>query len=189
MFIKNTNQKGQSLFEILFALAIMAMIGVAVVSLSVSAVRNNIYANNKTLANKYTMEGQEWIRNKRDNNYHDIWTRGGAYDSQPKAYCLSDLNDTNWFNDPPTYKEKDGEIDYNQMFGTGGNQCSTPILGESNIYRLIIMQRTDLSPTLMHLTNVDESIRVLVVVHWTDGQGDHNAVAETYLTEWKSQKW
>ena len=155
------NNKGQSLFEILFAVAIMALIGVAIVSLSVSSVRNNIFANNKTLANKYNVEAQEWLRAERDENFHSIWSKSG----QPAEmqYCLNDLTDSNWFNN-----HNDCEDDEN--------------ISDTVFYRELYLTRIDLETT-----NSDvESILAKVIVKWTDAQGTHEVVSETYLTDWRN---
>ena len=161
------NLKGQSLFEILFALAVMAMIGVAVVSLSVSAVRNNIYANNKTLANKYNLEGQEWLRNMRDNGFQEVWDHSKNHDSDFFHYCVEDVDTHTWANDGPCDPTND-----------------LPISGTKVFYRTVSLRRVDLVGG-----GERESVSVVIKVEWTDGQGDHTSVSETYLTNWKIQTW
>ena len=170
----NKNQKGQSLFEILFSLAIMAMIGVAVVSLSVSAVRNNIYANNKTLANKYNLEGQEWLRSLRDDSFSDLWDHAKPPGNPNNTYCL------------PT-------VDYpTGIWWSKNTKCDPEDVDEvipgTNFIRYMIFTKVDLIPAL-YKGELEESVKAVFIVEWTDGQGDHTSVSETILTNWKTQTW
>ena len=168
------NEYGQSLFEILFALAIMAMIGVAVVSLSVSAVRNNIYANNKTLANKYNLEGQEWLRRLRDDSFSDLWDHAKPL-SVTKTYCLSTLDypPGNWWN------QSDHDCD---------SQNVDDVIPGTQFTRHLDLKKINLTDAF-HNGDENESIKAVFVVEWTDGQGDHDSTTETFLTDWKSQNW
>ena len=55
--------KGQSMFEVVIALFIIAMIIVGVVSLTTVSVSNSFFKN-KTLAGKYSQEAIEWLRSQ-----------------------------------------------------------------------------------------------------------------------------
>lgn len=66
--MKNQNQKGQSLFEVVVALAIASLIIFALVSLTSNAIRNTVFSKNKTLASKYAQEANEWLRSQRDSD-------------------------------------------------------------------------------------------------------------------------
>ncbi|MCX6705599.1 MAG: hypothetical protein NTV24_00635 [Candidatus Woesebacteria bacterium] len=63
-------EKGQSLFEVVMALGVIAVITVGVVSLSVNAIRNAAFSKNKTLAGRYAQEATEWLRSQRDNDFN-----------------------------------------------------------------------------------------------------------------------
>lgn len=56
--------KGQSMFEVVIALFIIAMVIVGVVSLSTVSLANSLYSRNKTLAGKYSQEAIEWLRSQ-----------------------------------------------------------------------------------------------------------------------------
>ncbi len=56
--------KGQSMFEVVIALFIIAMIIVGVVSLTTVSVSNSVFSKNKTLAGKYSQEAIEWLRSQ-----------------------------------------------------------------------------------------------------------------------------
>lgn len=80
-------QKGQSLFEVVVALAISTLIIVAVVSLASNSIRNSTYSKNKTLAASYAQEAMEWLRNQRDSN-----TAGFFASVQTSPWCLAILS-------------------------------------------------------------------------------------------------
>ena len=85
---KNKNLKktlsGQSLFEVVLALAISTIILVAVVSLVTVAVRNSSFSKNKTLAGRHAQEVQEWLRGERDGDWDVFY--GHATDSS--LWCM-----------------------------------------------------------------------------------------------------
>lgn len=62
------HQKGQSLFEVVVAIAISAIIIVALVSLTTNSIRNATYSRNNTLASRHVQDVVEWLRGQRDNN-------------------------------------------------------------------------------------------------------------------------
>ena len=83
--------KGQSLFEVLFAIAIAAIILVGVVSLSSSGVRNSAFSRNKTLATRFAQETTEWIRRERD--FTNDWT---AFSAHAGTHCFSSTPISSW---------------------------------------------------------------------------------------------
>ncbi len=66
-------ESGQSLFEVVIALAISALIVMALVSLVSNSIQNANFSKNKTLASNYAQEVTEWLRRERDT---DITTFG-----------------------------------------------------------------------------------------------------------------
>ena len=67
--------KGQALFEIVFAVGIASLVLIGVVSLVTTSVRNTDFAQNETSATKLTQEATEWLRKERDEN----WTAFASY--------------------------------------------------------------------------------------------------------------
>lgn len=63
---------GQSMFEVIFALGIAALIMISVASLATTAVRNETFARDNALANRYAQEGMELIRSHRDADWDNI---------------------------------------------------------------------------------------------------------------------
>lgn len=60
--------KGQSMFEVVMALFIIALIIVGVVFLSTNSITNSSFSKNKTVAGRYTQEAIEWLRGQRDSD-------------------------------------------------------------------------------------------------------------------------
>jgi Tfp pilus assembly protein PilV len=78
---------GQSLFEVVMAIAISALIIVAIVSLTSNSIQNSSYSKDKTLAATYVQEANEWLRGQRDS---DINVFVGHVVTP--IWCLKDLN-------------------------------------------------------------------------------------------------
>ena len=79
--------KGQSLFEVVAALAVVALIIVALVSLVAKAVSNANFSRNQTLASRYSQEATEWLRGERDKDFDQFRTQAS---SSPQ--CLNNLS-------------------------------------------------------------------------------------------------
>jgi len=79
--------KGQSLFEVVIALAISAIIISALVSLVSSSIRNANYAKNNTLAARHAQDATEWLRKERDDDIDNFMTRVLS-----PTWCLSSLS-------------------------------------------------------------------------------------------------
>ncbi len=81
---------GQSLLEVVFAIGVMALIMTALVSLSITSVRNSTSARNRTVASRYSQEAIETFRAERDVNYdtfkNNVNTVGAL------NLCLQDLS-------------------------------------------------------------------------------------------------
>ena len=86
--MRNKLNKGQSLFEVMFALSVAAMILVAVVALVATSIRNSTFSKNKALANKYASELSEWLKKERNNGWNSFSQQLGTTDSN---WCMVDL--------------------------------------------------------------------------------------------------
>ena len=84
---------GQSLFEVVFALAIAGIILIGIVSLATSAVRNTTFARNQSVATRYVQEGVEWLREQRDTDWGDFLGRASA---GGRVWCLSSSPIGSW---------------------------------------------------------------------------------------------
>lgn len=81
------NQKGQSLFEVVFAVGMSALIITAVVVLAANALSNSTFSKNKALAGRFTQEAVEWLRSQRDENWDNFYTR-----TLTTTWCLPDVD-------------------------------------------------------------------------------------------------
>jgi len=81
------NESGQSLFEIILALAITTLIIVALVALTATSIRNTTFSKNKTLASRFSQEATEWLRGERDADFSAFETR-----TLTPLYCLPSLS-------------------------------------------------------------------------------------------------
>jgi hypothetical protein len=86
------NTAGQSLFEIVVALGVIALVVVALVLMSSVTIRNNNFARDKTLATRYSEEGIEWLRGERDAGFTVFAAHSSTGGS---VYCLQSLDFTN----------------------------------------------------------------------------------------------
>ncbi|OGM09131.1 hypothetical protein A2159_01725 [Candidatus Woesebacteria bacterium RBG_13_34_9] len=84
MINKKLNQ-GQSLFELVVAISVIALILMGIVSVAAVSVRNSSFSRNSTIANKYAQEATEWLRQQRDSNWSVFSTHS---DSSGITTCL-----------------------------------------------------------------------------------------------------
>lgn len=84
-----TFSSGQSLFEVVVALAISTLVIIAVVSLAALSIRNTDFSKNKTLASKYAQDATEWLRGQRDADFDAF-----ASNTITNAWCLRTLSFT-----------------------------------------------------------------------------------------------
>lgn len=73
-YLQLTTIHGQSLFEVVIAIGVAALILVAAVSLSTTSLRNSNFTKNNALATKLAQEGGEWIRQQRDSGWENLRT-------------------------------------------------------------------------------------------------------------------
>lgn len=80
------NNLGQSMFEILVAVFVVAISLTAVVSLATNALSNTTFSKDRTLAAKHTQDAVEWLRAERDRDWGVFLARATA---GGREYCLS----------------------------------------------------------------------------------------------------
>lgn len=79
---------GQSLFEVILAIGITALVLVGALSLSTTSLRNSTFSKNDTIATKYAQVGTEWLREQRDEDFANLTSRVGGIRciSEPPAW-------------------------------------------------------------------------------------------------------
>jgi len=80
-------ERGQSLFEVVLALAIAALIIIAIVALATISIRNANFSRNQSLATRYAQEAIEWLRGQRDEDWDAFATR-----ALTPLWCLKSLS-------------------------------------------------------------------------------------------------
>lgn len=149
--------KGQSLFEVIMALAIATLIIVALVALASSSIRNTTFSKNKTLATRYSQEATEWLRGQRDTDWATFYARAAN-----PLYCLKSLSWT------------DAVIG---ACGSGQEIANTPFKRE------VAFSRT----TVTVGGSPKDVVEAEIKVYWTDAQGVHEVRAATDFTDWRQQ--
>jgi Tfp pilus assembly protein PilV len=94
-FKKSYREKGQSLFELILAIGVSAIIIVVLVSLVSNALQNAAFSRNETLAARHAQTTTEWLRAQRDNNIDNFIANAAI-----PTWCLTDnpLTDSSWNN-------------------------------------------------------------------------------------------
>lgn len=80
---------GQSLFELVVAIAISALIIVVLVSLVASSIRNATFSKNNAQASSYAQAATEWLRSERDNDANTFFSTKAITGT---TYCLDSLS-------------------------------------------------------------------------------------------------
>lgn len=82
-------KNGQTMVEMLVAVAIVVLVLVTVVSRVVAAVASANFARNQALSTRFSQEGLEWARSQRDSLG---WVGFSPYISSSPTYCVPDLS-------------------------------------------------------------------------------------------------
>jgi hypothetical protein len=163
MLIKNLKLKtqnlkdgGQSMFEIMFALAISALVLVAIVSVSVFSLRNATFSKNKAQANKFAGETDTWLKIQRDfyPNWSDFYDQALPDSPNDAVWCLKILT---WSS--PTFKGLCTDTDF--------------ITGTDFIRQMSVSDQ-----------DAGKGLKFTTIVSWSDSVGDHSTTTTTVLTNW-----
>ncbi len=84
--IPKTNKRGQSLFEVVFAVGMVSLVLITIVSLATISIRNSTNSRISNQAARSIEDATEWIRGERDTD----WATFSA--KAPGTYCLSNLD-------------------------------------------------------------------------------------------------
>lgn len=150
--------KGQSLFELLIAIGISALIIVVLVSLVASALQNAAFARNQTLAGRYAQEATEWLRGQRD---ADTNTFKENVASQPYEIVRC-FNTFNW---------------------TSIGPCGTGDTIDGQFIRQISFKTVNAEVN----GEIKDIIEADVTVSWTDSKGLHQITNATDFSDWRQR--
>jgi hypothetical protein len=152
---KHSFESGQSLFELLVAIGISALIIVVLVSLVSNALQNATFARNMTLSGRYAQEATEWLRTQRDVSTDTFITNVSSQIGV--ARCFNNL-------------------DWN---GIGG--CGTSTITGTQFIRQITFSSKDTVVDGETKTIIEADI----VVFWTDSKGYHETRSATDFSDWR----
>lgn len=148
---------GQSLFELILAIGISALIIVGMVSLVNNSLQNSVFSKNQAEASQYAESATEWLRGQRDNNITTFITHATT---PPLSWCLIDssLTDTSW---------------------NTHNTC-----GSTTITGTIFIREVDFVHTVVSGKDV---YTANLTVKWTDSKGTHTVNNSTAFTDWRER--
>jgi len=101
-------QSGQSLIEVLTALAVVLLVIVALIRATTSSMKGSDFAKTQSSATSYGQEAIEWIRAERDKDWNNL---------SPNTYCLNSLS---WSGGSCTTYGLDGKFKRESILSDGG---------------------------------------------------------------------
>ncbi|MBI2103912.1 hypothetical protein HYT59_02815 [Candidatus Woesebacteria bacterium] len=152
-------RNGQSLFELVVAIGVVALILYALVALATLSVRNASFARNESEAARLGQEAVEWLRLERDKGW-DQFIQNVTVVAVGTTRCVED---TSW-----------SEVSI--------GDC-TPSNRISSLFEREVVFGTDDTNNDAFADRVTAEISV----SWTDGQGYHEIKNSTYFTDWRVQ--
>ncbi len=78
---------GQSLFEVVFAIGVSALIIITITVLAADSISNSTFSKNKALAGRFVGETVEWLRGQRDADWDTFYSY-----SATNTWCLPSLD-------------------------------------------------------------------------------------------------
>jgi type II secretory pathway pseudopilin PulG len=149
---------GQSLFEVVVAIAISALVLVVLVSLTRNAIQNAMFAKNKTIAGNYAQQASEWLRNQRDSDVENFFY---TYAIQPN-WCLPALA---WDHSVAVPTD-----------ATSGCAALGYFIPGTIFVRWVAFD-----------TSIANNVRAVVTVVWEDTKGTHEITNTTVFTDWRER--
>lgn len=160
---KTKNEKrGQTLFELVIALAVVVLVITGIVKAVTTAIKNSAFARNKSEATRYSQEAMEWVKTERDKKSWNDFT-GKTLSSKA---CMSTLS---W---PTQAVPCDTGLDSNKIQNTV-------------FFRNITIQDTNKAPC----ESTDSSCDITVEVFWLDTDTtQHTSTLQTRVTNWRESQ-
>lgn len=140
------NRRGQTILEVILALAIIVVVLVGLVRIATVAVRNTSSSQSEALTARYGTEVSEWLKSNRDNLG---WVRFASnlapYQILNKKWCLT------------------GPLIPNDNFQNSFTSSCGYIQGTNNLTRTVQISQTT------KLSSRDQSIDFTIDITWNDG--------------------
>lgn len=164
---KSKIQAGQSLFEVVVAIAISALVIGGIVSLATNSVRNSTFSKNQSLAANFSQQATEWLRGQRDMSI-DVFISKTIPGGVSSTWCLPSLS---W--DSESFHRNCSETD------VGDRISGTPFVRSATF--------TPVSATSSPSGNSVTTIEADVTVSWSDSQGMHEVTSATTFADWRQR--
>lgn len=150
-------EKGQSLFEIVMAIAISGLIMVAIVSLVSNSISGSVYSKNESAASDLAQKTTEWIRAQRDDSIQTFLGKVNPVLGGSPSYCFIDLD---WSH--PAGCSISGDEVTGTIFTRQGNFTVGTASGKT-------------------------IIETKITVSWTDSRGGHSVVNFSDFSDWRER--
>lgn len=186
-----SDQKGQSLMELVIVIAVMVIVIGALTFATIASLRNAQFAKNQAQATKYAQEGLEWARSGRDrNSLISIpptsvvsWNGNGAVNTSIWELRITGSNTGSCDYEPvspslptPCYLKflSNGSLQNIAGFGTPFQKTNAePIPHDAPIFYRALTLSDDSSFAIQKT--------VTAIVTWTDFSGPHESRLTTIL--------
>jgi type II secretory pathway pseudopilin PulG len=149
--------RGQSLFELVVAIGISALVIVVLVSLVSNALQNAAFAKNETLAGHYAQDTVEWLRGQRDADINSFVTNVSS------------------------------SFGITKCFNTLAWSAVGPCDASDKISGLFVRQITFKSINVVVSGVTKNIIEADITVSWTDSKGLHVVTNATDFSDWRQR--
>ena len=146
------NQSGQSLFEVVIAVAMSAVIITAIVALATNSIQNSTYSKDKTIAANYVQETIEWLKQQKDLSPEEFRLYAVNTSGIDITYCLDDLTWPSNIGTCSSSETLDNKFTREVVFPSCGGVCT------------------------------GEMVEVSINVTWTDSKGSHIISSVTQIS-------
>jgi type II secretory pathway pseudopilin PulG len=196
-----SNQKGQSLLELLVSMLILVLVLTATITLIVTSINAGRESRNKLIAASLAREGIETVRNIRDSNWVDptspAWTSGLVGNNPVIPFVDLSTPTVLYYSTDPQYQTR--LFLYNDVYLQGSG---VPGLG-TEFYRLMYFNDICLNDTTGDEQIVDKDstddctslgsgtdyekvgLRVVSEVHWPSETSNKKVIIEDRLYDWQ----
>lgn len=145
---------GQSLFEVIFALAVAALILTGIVALTSTSITSSAYSKNRTQANRYASEAMEYVRVQKEFLgwtvfFNTVKDSGDGSTAGTEIWCMQTLS-----------------------FSINSTCNLTQVISGTNFARVLTV------------TGDTNYVDLEVKVSWTDEKGSHNITTQSSIGNW-----
>jgi len=161
-----TNEKGQSLIEVLVVGVISAIMIIALIVIILNSLKNAQFAQNQTMATKYAQDAIDKIRILRDGN-----KEGSLLPISGSSSCFKEL----WNSTSGTDFDCTPDCYYQLNTGSALQRISTSEVNLTGGFSRQVKVNQD--------HDFPDEAMVTVTISWTDSSGAHSSILDTIITK------